>query len=310
MSSNIPIVQGVAVPHNKTSDYHSVAVTPDTNNNSNTNSYYHVADVPTSYNSNDMQQLRTSPIKQYQDVIWGILFVAHFIGMITFIVYSFMNPVTVTNEDGSTSTTNVAALNGKIIFLTATTGMTAVGLSAISISFMMHHAKILVEVGLLFSVATSLFIAIVGFMMGSIMMGVIGIISFAVGICYTYAVWSRIPFAAANLTTALTAVRANMGLTVVSLGVTLLAFGWTIVWFLGVGGAYVQSNGAVIFVLVRHDCVGFDEFQFQLVGLLTNYFLFSNLPIVLVVLLGPSSVAKHDACHDGRCGGYVVVGTE
>ena len=259
MSSNIPIVQGVAVPHtgNKTSDYHSVAVTPDTNsnshtnNNNNNNNYYHVADVPTSYNNSDMQNLRTSPIKQFQDVIWAILFLAHFVAMIGFIVYRLMNPVTVTNEDGSTSTTNVSALNGKIIFLTATTGVTAVGLSAISLSFMMHHAKVLVEVGLLFSVATSLVIAIVGFMMGSIMMGVIGIISFAVGICYTYAVWSRIPFAAANLNTALTAVRANMGLTVVSLFVTVLAFGWTIVWFLGVGGAYVQSNGAVIFVLVR-----------------------------------------------------------
>jgi Plasma-membrane choline transporter len=257
MASNIPIVQGVAVPHNKTSDYHSVAATPDTGAHNNPTSYYHVADVPTSYNTsnvNDMQQLRESPIKQYQDVIWAILFIVHFIAMITLIVYSFMNPVTIYNDDGSTSTTDVSAMNGKILFLTATTGMTAVGLSAISFSLMMHHAKLLVEIGLIFSVATSLVIAIVGFMMGNIWMGVAGIISFLIGICYTYAVWSRIPFAAANLNTALTAVRANMGLTVVSLFFTLLAFGWTVVWFLGVGGAYLQSNGAVMFILVRTSC--------------------------------------------------------
>ena len=169
MSSNIPIVQGVAVPssnhHKKPSTYHSVSVTPDTTTN-HTTSYYHVADVPpTSYNSNDMQQLRASPIKQYQDVIWGILFILHFIGMITLIVYNLMNPITVYNEDGTTSTTNLSAMNGKIGFLTATTGLTAVGLSAISLSFMMHHAKQLVEVGLLFSVATSLVIAITGFIL-------------------------------------------------------------------------------------------------------------------------------------------------
>ena len=246
MASNIPVVQGVAVPHNKTSDYHSVAATPDMAGN------YHSADVTSiSNNMNDMQQLRESPIKQYQDVIWAILFIIHLIAMIAFIVYSFMNPVTTKNDDGSTSTTNVAALNGKIFFLTATTGMTAVGLSAVSLSFMMNHAKLLVEVGLLFSVATSLVIAVVGFVMGSIMMGVIGLVSFAMGICYTYVVWSRIPFAAANLNTALTAVRANMGLAVVSLFFTAIAFGWTIVWFLGVGGAYVEGNAAVGFVLVR-----------------------------------------------------------
>lgn len=255
-SSHIPIVQGVAVPHhhNKTSDYHSVAVTPPTTSTTTTNSYYHVADVPSSYNSSsniDLQQLRAAPIKQYQDVIWAILFVAHFIGMMILIMYRLMNPITLYNEDGTTTTTNMSALNGKIMFLTGTTGLTAVGLSAISLSFMMQHAKTLVEVGLLFSVATSLVIAIAGFMMGSIMMGVLGIISFVIGICYTYAVWSRIPFAAANLNTALTAVRANMGLTVVSLFFTLLAFGWTILWILGVGGAYVESNAAIVFILVR-----------------------------------------------------------
>jgi hypothetical protein len=237
MSSSIPIVQGVPVPPKSDYQYNSVSTA------SAPNQYYHVSDVPPSQQQ-DMQQLRASPIKQFQDVIWAILFILHLIGMITFIIYGLMNP----NADG----VNITSMNSSIIFLTCVTGLTSVSLSSMALSVMMQHAKLLVEVGLIFSVATSLVIAIFGFMTGSIMMGVLGIVSFFIGCCYTYAVWSRIPFAAANLNTALSAVRDNMGLTVVSFIFTLIAFAWSILWFLGVGSAYAGSNGAVIFSLVRY----------------------------------------------------------
>jgi hypothetical protein len=240
-TGNIPIVQGVPVPSKSTYQYNSVATTT---NAAGSNPYYHVADVLPSQQQ-DMQQLRASPIKQYQDVIWAILFILHLIGIVVLISYGIANP---SNADGS----NITSMNGSIIFLTCVTGLTSVALSSLSLSIMMQHAKLLVEVGLIFSVATSLVIAIVGFMMGSIMMGVLGIISFCVGCCYTVAVWSRIPFAAANLNTALSVVRDNMGLTVVSFIFTLIAFAWSILWFIGVGSSYAGSNGAVIFILVSY----------------------------------------------------------
>jgi Plasma-membrane choline transporter len=242
MSSSIPIVQGVAVGPPKTSQYQSVGAvaTPATANN-----YYHVADVSTSYNGQEnMQQLRASPIKQYQDVIWAVLFIAHLIAISIYIVFGMMN-------SSSTSLT-MTAITGPILFLTSVTGLTAVTLSAFSLTFMMYHATLLIQAGLFFSCGCTLIMSVVGFLSGSIMMGILGLISFAVSIWYTYLVWKQIPFAAANLNTALSAVRDNMGLTVVSFIFTLIAFAWTFLWFSGVGGAYVESNSVVIFLLVRN----------------------------------------------------------
>jgi hypothetical protein len=77
----------------------------------------------------------------------------------------------------------------------------------------------------------------------------LGLFSFAVGICYAKVVWPRIPYAAANLNTALTAVRQNMGLTVVAYLFLTLAFGWSIFWFLGLGDALAGSKLPVVFLL-------------------------------------------------------------
>jgi Plasma-membrane choline transporter len=79
--------------------------------------------------------------------------------------------------------------------------------------------------------------------------GCLGLFSFAIGICYAVAVRPRIPFAAANLNTALTAVKANMGLTVIAYLVMFLALGWSIFWFMGVGGALASGNGGIVFLL-------------------------------------------------------------
>lgn len=224
MSSNIPIVQGIAV-----ADGNSGAKYPQSYHD-----YNYIPSNQGSYTVQDLQQLRTSPNKQFQDVIWAVLFIAHLIAIIVVIAFNI--------GVGST-------VNGNIIFVTCTTGLAAVGLSSMSLSFMMQHAKTLVETALIFSVCTSLAIGIIGFMIGSILMGCLGLLSFAIGCCYAKVVWPRIPFAAANLNTALTAVRANMGLTVVSFGFTLLAFVWTILWFLGVGGALSGGSNIVIFLL-------------------------------------------------------------
>jgi hypothetical protein len=73
---------------------------------------------------------------------------------------------------------------------------------------------------------------------------------FAIGVCYAKMVWPRIPFAAANLNTALSAVKANMGLTFVAYLVLLVAFGWSVFWFVGLGTAVTTSNQGVLFLLL------------------------------------------------------------
>jgi len=57
-----------------------------------------------------------------------------------------------------------------------------------------------------------------------------GLVFFAINVCYTCMVWSTIPFAAANLNTACTAIKANLGLAVVAYIFLATALVWTVSW--------------------------------------------------------------------------------
>jgi hypothetical protein len=236
--SNIPIVQGVAVPNEQSHySYHQAQSQPQSNYNyqaqpqqSSGGGEYTTA--TSEYATQDeLRELRQNPVKQYQDVVWAFLFIVLTIGLMSY--------------EGNVSSGSY----GNIIFMVAVTGLSAIGLATAALSFMMNNAVTLVKSALIFSILTSLAAGIAGFMFGSLMMGILGLFSFAVGICYAKVVWPRIPYAAANLNTALTAVRQNMGLTVVAYLFLTLAFGWSVFWFLGLGDALAGSKLPIVFLL-------------------------------------------------------------
>jgi hypothetical protein len=98
-------------------------------------------------------------------------------------------------------------------------------LGTATLQFMMKYPVQLVQSSLIITVALSGIIAVVGFVSGDMFAGGLGLVFFAIGVCYARAVWPRIPYAAANLNTALTAVKANMGITVIAYGMVFIAFG-------------------------------------------------------------------------------------
>jgi len=86
------------------------------------------------------------------------------------------------------------------------------------------------------------------FVTGNIIGGIIGLVFFVCFGCYARAVWSRIPFATANLVTACTAVRKNCGVLFVALFFVVLAFGWTLLWSVAVMGVWdevIDENIAI-----------------------------------------------------------------
>lgn len=185
---------------------------------------------------------RQNPIKQYQDVGWAIAFILHIIVVVALAVTGLgSNQVNHGQHDSP----------GGLFVTLFITGGSAIGLSCAALSFMMNNSETLVQTALFFSVGCSLLVAVLGFMIGSLLMGIMGLVSFAIGICYARAVWSRIPFAAVNLKTALTAIRQNMGLTAVSMGFTGVAFAWSLLWFLGLGASLSENSLWVVFLLVR-----------------------------------------------------------
>jgi len=75
-----------------------------------------------------------------------------------------------------------------------------------------------------------------------------GIIALALSVAYTFIVWDRIPFASANLVTALTAVRENPSIVFVALVFQALMLGWSIYFCVVVIGVYDSIHEAKLAV--------------------------------------------------------------
>ncbi|MEY4886981.1 MAG: hypothetical protein RL767_452 [Bacteroidota bacterium] len=100
-----------------------------------------------------------------------------------------------------------------ILKIAITCGAFAIVVSALTLAFMMAMSRRLVYVALVLSIGVS-------FAWGTIGIGIspksfvpiTGIITLMLTVGYMFVVWDRIPFASANLTTALTGVRDNLSL--------------------------------------------------------------------------------------------------
>jgi len=111
------------------------------------------------------------------------------------------------------------------------------------------------KLSLLLSVVLSLFISAISFITGNLPGAIVGLVFSAFSICYAWCVWSRIPIATANLVTGLTAVRANLGITLIGYVFSIVAFGWTALWSLAALGVYDISPDV-------EGCVKTDENTF------------------------------------------------
>jgi hypothetical protein len=115
--------------------------------------------------------------------------------------------------------------------------------SAGAVLVMMAIPETLIKVSLIFVTVMAGVWCVMSFVSGAIGVGVLGAIFFAVSVCYAWAVWSRIPFATANLVTAITAIRANIAVVLIAYVLTLLAAGWSILWGFAFVGVFDQTYG-------------------------------------------------------------------
>jgi len=103
-------------------------------------------------------------------------------------------------------------------------------LSGLMILLMLMIASFLIKLALLFNVVMSGLLAVAAIATGAWVPGIIAVIFFLIFCCYAKAVWSRIPFATANLVTATKAIKANFGVTLIGYVMIVLALGWTVLW--------------------------------------------------------------------------------
>jgi Plasma-membrane choline transporter len=135
--------------------------------------------------------------------------------------------------------------------------------STCALGFMMSYAEVLVKVAVYFNVALFGCLFLLAMLVHAYGLAVIFLLLTAVMTYYINRVWSRIPFAAANLVTAVTAVRANLGLAIYAYVSVVLVFLWSLWWSLAsLSTIYVTSgcqvngncdsevNGAIMFAFL------------------------------------------------------------
>lgn len=124
---------------------------------------------------------------------------------------------------------SVAISYRNVIYVTCLCGLFSVAISTLALVIMTMIAKRLVQVSLILTISLS-------FAWGTIGIGVspqnvvpiTGIIALMLSVGYTFIVWDRIPFAAANLYTGLSGVRANAGTVMIAFAFQGLSLFWTV----------------------------------------------------------------------------------
>jgi len=137
-------------------------------------------------------------------------------------------------EDDSTSGSNYKGY----VYATVILGLVAIVLSGVTLPIMMCIPELLIKVSLLMMLILSGAMMVMSFLSGNVGGAIIGLIFFAIFVCYARAVWSRIPFASVNLLTACTAVKKNIGVILVAYFFVALAFGWTVLWSISLMGVW------------------------------------------------------------------------
>ena len=101
--------------------------------------------------------------------------------------------------------------------------------------------QFMIKAGLLFALAVALLWTVYAFMALNFIYGVLGVLFFAMNVCYVKIAWRRIPFAAINMVTAGTAIKANLGVSVCAIVFTLLELVWMAIWMIAFMGVFEET---------------------------------------------------------------------
>eukprot|EP00536_Pseudo-nitzschia_multiseries_P010266 jgi/Psemu1/297527/fgenesh1_pm.307_\ len=120
-------------------------------------------------------------------------------------------------------------------------GVASMVAALVGLFLLLSCPEVIIKCGLIFSVVMSLAYTIYAFLNLNFIWGIFAAIFFMMTVCYVKAVWTRIPFAAINMVTAGTAIKANLGVTFFALLFTIIEVGWIVLWSIALSGVYDQT---------------------------------------------------------------------
>jgi hypothetical protein len=185
-----------------------------------------------------------------------------------------------TGETEVVDSTMVTIYYQNFLYIACLCGPFAVTLSALLLSAMTLFARHFVQVALMLVIMLSFIWGTVGIGLSpKSVVPITGIIALALTVAYTFIVWDRIPFASANLMTALSGVHANPGTIVLAFFFQAMALAWSIYYAVVVCGVYDSLENGTLRVARDYDFV-----IYVLLGI-SYYWTFQVLQVRLIQMI-------------------------
>ncbi|KAL3931641.1 MAG: hypothetical protein SGBAC_011217, partial [Bacillariaceae sp.] len=218
------------------------------------NTPYYNAEGPVIVEGNSVSQAGgewkrgTKQGNKCQDLIWAILFYVQ-LGVIGVLTAKYAPVMTMElaesyatgNQQRKLEENNANGFEfdiGQIWFLVGISALISCLLSTFAMTLMSNCAQLLIKLALFFNILATAGVLIVALVSRSHSVALLCGVSFLFALYYAYVVWNRIPFAASNLVTATTAVKANLGLTILAYSSLILSMLWSVWWAV----AFVSTN--------------------------------------------------------------------
>uniref|UniRef100_A0A7S1CX49 Choline transporter-like protein n=1 Tax=Cyclophora tenuis TaxID=216820 RepID=A0A7S1CX49_CYCTE len=189
-----------------------------------------------------------------RDWFFALLFYAHLATIITLAILwgipSLRYPNSFSKSPGNLTATassvaNQQTTNGSFFgyfYLLLFLGAGSLVVSSLVLAIMTRFSQVLIQISIIFNIFASIFLMVMFASSGNNGAVLAAFISFAIFSCYAFAVWDRIPFAAANLTTGVTAIRTNIGVAFVPVLMSLLAWVYIFFWVVALYGTFMTSD--------------------------------------------------------------------
>mmetsp|Transcript_12144 Transcript_12144/g.33656 ORF Transcript_12144/g.33656 Transcript_12144/m.33656 type:complete len:839 (-) Transcript_12144:72-2588(-) len=180
-----------------------------------------------------------------RDVVFLLIFVFHLLGMA--FLFTTYSPEAFAYHDPVEDSVTIYYKN--LLLVACFTGVFGITLSTLLLGIMSFFARKFVQIALMVVIGLSFIWGTVGIGLSpKNIVPITGIIALALSVAYAIIVWDRIPFAAANLVTALSAIRAFPGTILVALFFQLLGCAWCIYYGVIVIGVYdsIQDGRIVL----------------------------------------------------------------
>jgi len=190
-------------------------------------------DVGVPYGGTEMTQTNTEPSRTgCKDPFFALLFYLN--------VTSIVVVVAVYSRDafaGDSASDYVAYVYAALVF-----GAVSLVASGFGLLMLMACPAFMIKAGLFFSVFIAAAFTVYAFIYLSWIFGAVGLVFFLMTLWYVRFVWSRIPFAAVNMLTAGTAIKANLGVAMFAIFFSLLSIGWLVLWSIALYGVYDSTR--------------------------------------------------------------------